>query len=100
MNWMFIWDDSKVEDTVKILWEDFGASFLDERTASDFYEIIDAAIYSAIFETNITQYTIIDHPPLTDILKCISEEQLKEMRKQVLTKYKRVLIEMINNMEV
>lgn len=89
----FVWDESKAEDAMERLWDEYSENFLDEKPYAYFYDIIDSVIYSAIFDTTITPSDMNDGTPLSIITQCVSGEQLKKMRKQVLTKYKEKLIE-------
>ncbi len=92
----FVWDESKAEDAMERLWDEYGENFLGEQPYAYFYDIIDSVIYSAIFDTDITISDMDDGTPLSTIIQCVSGEQLKCMRKQVLTKYKEKLIEEMN----
>ena len=114
----FVWDESKAEEAMWRLWDEYGENFLDEKPYAYFYDIIDAVIYSAIFcklvekltlkivaaaashginhDTTITPSDMDEGTPLSIILQGISGKQLKTMRKQVLTKYKEKLIDEMN----
>ncbi len=92
----FVWDESKADDAMERLWDEYGENFLDEKPYAYFYDIFYSVIYSAIFDTTITPSDMDEGTPLSIILRGISGQQLKTMRKQVLTKYKEKLIDEMN----